>query len=233
MAEEYVEEESSSPLTRQIGPLQVWQWGLVVVGAYFLFRIIRGSGGSSSGSPVAVGTSAGATDEPFSGDAASLILSIQNDLANVTKLDALQDQIIASQNTTITNLNKLADLQNELNKALNTRISLQATIASLNTKINSLRDKRRGCTTASCRSTYDKQIADATSQLNAAKASLTSTNTLVGNLQTQINTLTSITVAPPNTTATNAGGTLTVEGTGSQSVPVIGDQNIGSTPITV
>lgn len=42
------EQPSENPLTRQIGPLKTWQWALVVVGAYFVYKYVLGGGGSSS-----------------------------------------------------------------------------------------------------------------------------------------------------------------------------------------
>lgn len=54
--QQYYEEpqQQESPISRQIGPLKAWQWGIVVGVAFLIFRYVRGSGSSSSGSPATV-----------------------------------------------------------------------------------------------------------------------------------------------------------------------------------
>jgi len=188
MPEDEVQEEGGikGALTRQIGPLQTWQWALVIVGGYFLYRVLTGKGLSSGGSSdtgKAVGfTSAGddTTSEPV-------------DLSGVTEL-------LTSQQETINHLVSIADLQKRLDAALNSKIVLTNYINHLDDMLAYYKSSLAKCTTASCKTYYKGKISAYTTQKSQKVGDLNKLNTLISGLQTQITTSTSTTIAAPSTT---------------------------------
>ena len=74
--------EADSGIQKQVGPLKLWQWAAVLVGAFLVYRVIRGSGSSSSGDttvgPVTTGNDpASAVGLPTAADFANLTDAIK------------------------------------------------------------------------------------------------------------------------------------------------------------
>lgn len=91
-------------LTRKAGPLPVWAWAAVILGAYFLYTRLSSSGSSSASTDTTAVTSTDSTGDsgaqvPASGGG-SAADNVSGDLldglnANTASLDALTSQILS------------------------------------------------------------------------------------------------------------------------------------------
>lgn len=74
--------EADSGIQKQIGPLKLWQWAAVLLGAFLVYRVIRGGSSSSGGSvsgPVTTGNdSSSAVGMPTAADFTNLADAIKN-----------------------------------------------------------------------------------------------------------------------------------------------------------
>lgn len=94
------EQPSENPLTRQIGPLKTWQWALVVVGAYFVYKFVLGGGGSSSSGstsgtafvPASDGSSNSTTDPTSTSTVSKVAQTLLYYTASFTKKTAIRDK---------------------------------------------------------------------------------------------------------------------------------------------
>ncbi len=193
-----VEEEGGikGALTRQLGPLQTWQWALVIVGGFILFRALSNRGGgssSASGGSVSTTDSTGGGNEqdPFSGTQFQDVLS---------QLKTQSDQL-ASNATQISGLSTLAGLQQKLDVLLNTRSSILYYLNKDLTNINTYKDSLAKCTTTACRTKYKGLIAAAQKDYTSRSTQLTTVNNQINPLEAQIKqqTTTVQVAAPPAT----------------------------------
>lgn len=130
-------------LTRKLGPLPAWGWGVAVGGAVIVFRLIRPKSGSSTvgssaptsvGSGAVIGTAGDATPTDVFSGANSLVEQLQ------AQVDDLQKQIETQGEASTEQTTLLASLKDQLDAA-NTKVTEQgSTIAGLSGTISTLTD---------------------------------------------------------------------------------------------
>lgn len=242
-------EEGGNILTRPIGPLPLWAWAAVIVGGYFLYRLLTGGGSSSTGTSVGFTsggtTGTGGTDTGNTGsfDPSGLqseidaLVKSQGDMTSqlADALTTIQAQaaLIAQQSGNIGLLQTGEQLQEQLTQAtgaLDTLLGQQAAEAA---RINTLKNVQNRCTTTACHDSYQNTINILLTQYNALAPSIATARANVTSLESQIAQNTAaISISPPPA-STPSGGTSVVSATTSGSVPTISTGNSPSTPITV
>lgn len=170
-------------VTRKIGPLPAWGWGLAIVGAVVVFRIVGGRSANSTVSestPTMVG--AGATDIPADGTfdgASSLVGQILRDIgAQQTLIDQLQ--------TSAANLSSFQELQARLTNAINQKAILTPKINHEENYLNYVNDNLRLCKTDACKTLWSQRATDSNERRAKLQASVTVYDNLIKQLQQQM-----------------------------------------------
>lgn len=226
--EEYVEQEEGGIkglLTRQLGPLPVWSWAVVIIGGVLLYKMLRGGvSTSSSGGVVAPtdNTGGGLDQDPFSG---TLISGLLEQVRQTELVNQMQQARFA-------NAAQIDTAQSSLLNLLNSKTTLVATIDNYREKVDDYQAAYAKCTTTACRTKYRDLISKYKSALTSKTTQLQNINTKIAATQSQLVTLGNVTFPAPSTTDGNEQQTLSLSQS-QLSAPTVSIQQIASTPITV
>jgi len=181
--------DAKEALTRKLGPLPAWGWGIAVGGAILVFRLFRGkapatgaAAPTSVGGGSMIGTGPDATPQagdPFSG-ANSLIQQLQTQLTG-------DESTIAGLSGSIGTLTDFQTLQTKLISLLNAKSNVMSSVAYNNTALNTYRDALAKCTTAACKSKYNGLIKTRQATITSQNAQVTDYNSQIAALQAQLN----------------------------------------------
>ncbi len=176
--------DAKEALTRKLGPLPAWGWGVAIGGAILAVRVIRPSSkstastgttgiGAGVGSGPVIGDGGDATPtDPFSGSN-SLVGQLQEQVKEQSDTLAGQQDALAGLSGTIGTLTNFQALQTELSRLINLRTYSLARASDWKTR-------RAACTTDACRTTATEKITTYTNQSN-------SYNTSILGIQKQLN----------------------------------------------
>jgi len=196
----YVEEEGGikGAITRQIGPLPAWAWVGVIVGGYFLYRILRGGGSgnttvttSGSGGSTGGGSTGG---DPLGGaDAGNLISGLQSSVDDLQgqvgdltgQVGDLSGQVNTDQGI-IHGLTNLAGLQTSLEDKLRQKIDLNRLFSSQYNQLKTAQAALAKCTTQSCRTKYTGLANTYRTQAQGTQAQISSLDKDINSLEQQI-----------------------------------------------
>lgn len=172
-------------LTKKIGPLPAWGWGVAIGGAFLVVKVVRGSAAPSnpgaivpSGSGGTAGDATTATGDPFSG-ANSLIEQLQSNLTD-------QQKTIAGLSTHLATFDDYKNLQTKLSSLLNDRSSLLSTNEQIVAQLDATKVKLLTCKTQQCKDSTNYEIRTLTDRHDATLAQLTGVNTAIKDTQTSI-----------------------------------------------
>ncbi len=209
--------DAKEALTRKLGPLPAWGWGVAIGGAILVAKLFRKSSGASVGTtaPTSIGGGIGgtATDattqpgDPFSGPN-SLITQLQSQVGDLTtQLTGLQTKqtadetqltkdtanltkagtTIAGLSGTISTLSSFQTLQTKLIALINKRASLLGDSLAAQTALNTYRDSLRTCTTQACKDKYNALITSKTASITSWNAQLATVNGQITTTQNLLN----------------------------------------------
>lgn len=179
--------DAKEALTRKLGPLPAWGWGVAIGGAILVVKLVRGGGSSDAGSSptvvggggvVGTGGDATPTDE-YSGS--------ESVIENLLSESQAQGDLISGLKDTVTTLTDFKALQQQLTTLLTTRGTLLSKINTIKTNINGDRDKLRACKTKACERKWRASIDDRQKNLSSVQSQLTATNDAITKLQKKIN----------------------------------------------
>lgn len=184
-------------LTRKLGPLPAWGWGVAIGGAILVAKLIRGGGSSStpnagytptvSGGGGMVGTGGDATPTDVFSGANSLVEQLQEQVSDLSNTSEAQGGLISGLTDTVKTLTDFQALQTKLIDLLKQRDTINATIASNQTLLAKHQAMLKACETSKCRTNQQSYIDKYTKALDAAKKSLVPVNTQITTTQKQLN----------------------------------------------
>ena len=176
-------------LTRKLGPLPAWGWGVAIGGAILVAKLLRGGGSSTpnagytpttSGGGGLVGTGGDATPtDEFSG-ANSLV-------EQLLSTSEAQGGLISGLTDTVKTLSDFQALQTKLIDLLKQRDTINALIASKQTLLAKHQAMLKACKTATCKTNQTKYVKQYTTELTAAQKQLAPINTQITDVQKQLN----------------------------------------------
>lgn len=234
MADEYVEEQPEEggikgALTKQLGPLPVWSWAIIIVGGVLLYRILRGSGASSNGGTVGStdNTGGGLNQDPFSGTLMADLLAQVNKQGELLGVEHSIDALQLNLNT----------IQGQLDSAINQRTTLVGLIDKDKLGINAAKDALAQCKTTKCRTNAKAKIAKLQADLDVRNKQMAALNNAIQTLQQQYSTtqtnITSLTLAPPATTTENSNDAAFSSQRTDMAPPAISGDNVPISPMGI
>lgn len=181
-------------VTRKLGPLPAWGWGVAIGGAFLAFRVIRpksassGSGTAAAiGSGPVIGTGGDATPTDVFSGANSLVEQLQGQVDTLSETVAGQEDQVAGLSGTITTLTSFQALQTKLIEYLRRRTTLLTNISTTNSNLSDYKQNLAACTTQACKDKWNAQITQKNGYLVNWNTELAGINDQIANAQEQLN----------------------------------------------
>ena len=189
--------DAKEALTRKLGPLPAWGWGVAIGGAVLVARLFRGGGKATTtgnaptsiGSGAVIGSGPDASTQPgdIYGGPNSLIEQLQTEVGSLTEKATGQEGTIAGLSTSIATLTDFQALQTKLVAYLNRRSSILQGIAVTQSNISDYRQNLAACTTAACKSKWNAQITQKQGYLTSYNAEMATLDKQISDTQAQLN----------------------------------------------
>lgn len=189
--------DAKEALTRKLGPLPAWGWGVAIGGAILVAKLLRGGGSSTtpnagytpttSGGGGLVGTAGDATPTDVFSGANSLVEQLQEQVNDLTSASEAQGGLISGLTDTVQTLTDYQTLQTKLIDLLKQRDTINASIASNQTLLAKHQAMLKACETQTCKTNQTKYVNQYTDALAAAKAKLAPIDTQITATQKQLN----------------------------------------------
>lgn len=184
-------------LTRKLGPLPAWGWGVAIGGAILVAKLLRG--GSSASTPNAgytpttsggggmVGTGGDATPTDVFSGSNSLVEQLQEQVSDLSSSTEAQGGLISGLTDTVKTLTDFQALQTKLIDLLKQRDALNATLASAQNALSYYQEKKRNCKTTACKTDAQKHIDYNKTRIATVTKQTTTLTTQITDLQKQLN----------------------------------------------
>lgn len=190
--------DAKEALTRKLGPLPAWGWGVAIGGAILVAKLVKG-GSSSTATPNAgytptvaggggmVGTGGDATPTDVFSGANSLVEQLQEQVSGQETSLENQQGLISGLTDTVHTLTDFQALQTKLIDLLKQRDAINANIAKYQNLVTKHQLLLKQCKTAACKTKENGLIKQYQSGLTKNTNALAPINQQITTTQGQLN----------------------------------------------